>query len=85
MLCKIIGQILRSFPPVSAPGGIVVALCDLGPSVESHVHSLRPSLLDGFIGDSRCCRVVNDDSSRGLRVTHFSSSAARIGALHLSC
>ena len=69
VLCKIIGQILRSFPPAAHLE--LSLLCAILDPVESHVHSLRPSLLDGFIGDSRCCRVVNDDSSRGLRVTHF--------------
>ena len=68
MLCKIIGQILRSFPPVHLELSLLCAILD---PAESHVHGLRPSLLDGFIGDSRCCRVVNDDSSRGLGVTHF--------------
>ena len=72
VLCKIIGQILRSFPPVPRHTWMELSLlCAILDPVESHVHGLRPSLLDGFIGDSRCCRVVNDDSSRGLRVTHF--------------
>ena len=45
VLCKIIGQILRSFPPAHLELSLLYAILD---PAESHVHSLRPSLLDAI-------------------------------------
>ena len=69
--CVVITQIIGSWSPINKELALVAPILDL---IESHIYSLWPFLLDGFVCKTNSCCIVHLNIGGRLGVSHFFQS-----------
>jgi hypothetical protein len=82
MLCKIVGAVSRSAPPIDMVLFLPNAVAN---PIEAHIHGFGSLLFDGFVGDTTGGAVVGNHRSRRLWVAQFVESDAEGGRLLCRC
>jgi hypothetical protein len=77
MLCKRVGAVSRSAPPIDMVLFLPNAVAN---PIEAHIHGFGSLLFDGFVGDATGGAVVDNHRSRRLWVAQFVKSDAEGGA-----
>jgi hypothetical protein len=74
MLCKIIGGVSRTAPPIDM---VLVLPNAVSNPIESHIHGFESFLFYGFVGDAAGRGVVSDHRGGRLFVAQFFEGDAK--------